>query len=62
MSQQIRQAYYEDPLKLCDHHATGYLRPCTNEEFEAEVAYLIQFARQRSAFVRAQLDSGLIPQ
>jgi len=62
VSQQIRQAYYEDPLKLCDHHATGYLRPCTNEEFEAEVAYLIQFARQRSAFVRAQLDSGLIPQ
>jgi len=60
--QQIRQAYYDDPLKLCDHHATGYLRPCTNQEFEDEVAYLIQFARQRSAFVRAQLDSGLIPE
>src|SRR5213596_2755201 len=57
-----RRAYYDDPLKLCDHHATGYLRPCTNQEFEDEVAYLIQFARQRAAFVRAQLDSGLIPQ
>jgi len=53
---QIRQAVYEDRLKLCDQGATGNLHPCSNEEFEAEVALLIQFAQQRAAFVRSQLD------
>jgi spore coat protein CotH len=53
---QIRQAVYEDQLKLCDQGATGYLHPCSNEEFEAEVAHLIRFAQQRAAFVRSQLD------
>ena len=53
---QIRQAVYEDQLKLCDQGATGNLHPCSNEEFEAEVALLIQFAQQRAAFVRSQLD------
>ena len=53
--QQIQQAAYEDRLKLCDQGATGYLHPCSNEEFDAEVAYLIRFAQQRAAFVRAQL-------
>jgi spore coat protein CotH len=55
--QQIRQDVYEDNLKLCDQGATGYLHPCTNEEFEAEVAYLLRFAQQRSAFIRAELAS-----
>src|SRR5437867_132934 len=54
--QQIRQAVYDDNLKLCDQGATGSLHPCTNDEFEAEVAYLIQFARRRSDIVRAQLE------
>ena len=54
--QQIRQAVYDDKLKLCDQGATGFLHPCTNDEFEAEVAYLIQFARRRSDIVRAQLE------
>jgi spore coat protein H len=53
--QQIQQAAYEDRFKLCDQGATGYLHPCSNDEFEAEVAYLIRFAQQRAAFVRAQL-------
>jgi spore coat protein CotH len=53
---QIRQAVYEDQLKLCDQGATGNLHPCSNEEFETEVALLIQFAQQRAAFVRSQLD------
>jgi spore coat protein CotH len=53
--QQIRQAVYDDKLKLCDQGATGYLHPCSNDEFEAEVAFLIRFARQRAATVRAQL-------
>src|SRR5262249_41515940 len=56
-SQQIRQAVYEDSLKLCDQCATGYLHPCTNEEFEAEVAYLTRFAQQRANIVRAQLSA-----
>jgi len=53
---QIRQAVYEDQLKLCDQGATGNLHPCSNEEFEAEVAFLIRFAQQRAGFVRSQLD------
>jgi len=51
---QIRQAVYEDPLKLC--RGIGTLRPCTNEDFEADVAFLIRFAQERAAFVRSQLD------
>jgi spore coat protein CotH len=54
-SEQIRQAVYEDNLKLCDEGASGYLHPCSNDEFEAEVASMLQFARQRSDFVRSQL-------
>jgi spore coat protein CotH len=51
---QIRQAAYDDALKLC-----GFpLRPCSNGEFEAEVSYMIQFARQRSSEVRSQIDGG----
>ena len=60
--QQIRRAAYDDPFKLGDKFASGILRPVSNDDFDAEAAYLIQFARQRSAFVRAQLNSGLILQ
>jgi spore coat protein CotH len=60
--QQIRQAVYDDKLKLCDQGATGFLHACSNDEFEAEVASMIQFARRRSDFVRAQLNSGVILQ
>ncbi len=53
---QIRQAVYDDPYKLCDPaDPSGILRPCSNEEFEAEVGYMIQFARNRSAIVLGQL-------
>jgi hypothetical protein len=55
--EQIRQAAYEDSKKLCDPGATGGLRPCSNDQFDAEVAYMIQFAQQRAATVRAQLDA-----
>jgi spore coat protein CotH len=51
---QIRQAVYDDQLKLC--RGTDSLIPCSNEEFEAAVAHLILFAQQRAAFVRSQLD------
>jgi CotH kinase protein len=57
-SQQIRQAVYDDNLKLCDQTASGYLHPCTNDEFEADVARLIQFAQQRPDIVRAQVVTG----
>jgi spore coat protein CotH len=60
--QQIRQAAYDDTRKLGDKKATGTLTPVSNADFDAEVAYLIQFARQRAAFVQAQLNSGLFPQ
>ena len=55
---QIRQAVYDDPYKLCYPDPTdplGVLRPCTNEEFEAEVSYMIQFAQNRPAIVLGQL-------
>jgi hypothetical protein len=54
---QIRQAAYDDHNKLCDPGATGSLRSCSNEQFDAEVAYMIQFAQQRAAIVRAQLNA-----
>ena len=56
--QQIRQAAYDDKLKLCDQGATGYLHPCSNDEFDAEVAFMIRFAQQRAAIVRAQLAAS----
>lgn len=56
--QQIQQAVYEDPNKLCynpDRSPAGVISPCSNEHFDAEVAYMIQFAQRRSAIVQAQL-------
>jgi spore coat protein CotH len=55
--EQIRQAAYEDKNKICDPGATGWLRPCSDEQFDAEVAYMIQFAQRRAAVVRAQLSA-----
>jgi hypothetical protein len=54
-SDQIRQAVYADEFKLCDEGATGYLHSCSNDEFEAEVASMLQFAHQRADVVRSQL-------
>src|SRR5262249_22683612 len=56
--QQIRQAVYDDKLKLCDQFASGYLHPCSNDEFEADVARLLQFARQRADQMRSQVSSA----
>jgi hypothetical protein len=52
---QIQQAAYDDVNKLCDPGATGALRPCANEQFDNEVAYMIQFAQQRGNNVLGQL-------
>jgi hypothetical protein len=42
---QVHDAAIADPFK-----------PYTNEEFEASIAALVDFARSRSAFVRRQLE------
>ncbi len=47
---QIRQAAYDDTLKLQDPGATGGLRPSSDADFDAEAQYLIQFARTRGDF------------
>jgi spore coat protein CotH len=52
---QIRQAVYDDPNRLCDPGATGTLKPCSTDQFEAEVAYMRQFAENRPAIVLGQL-------
>jgi spore coat protein H len=57
----VRTAAYEDPNKLCDPGHTGALRPCTNEQFEAEVASMIQFAQQRGAVVTSQIEAVVGP-
>ncbi len=56
--EQIRAAALEDPNKLC-LSSQGTLKPCSNEEFEAEVQNLLQYARARSEAVRGELaDAG----
>ena len=60
--QQIRDAAYADTLKLCDPGATGALRPCSNDEFDAEVANMIAFARRRAIDVQIQLAGGVSQQ
>ncbi len=46
---QVRASAREDANKQCPE--SGGLKPCSNEEFEAEVARMRGFAQQRSAFV-----------
>ncbi|MSV29907.1 MAG: hypothetical protein EXQ52_14355 [Bryobacterales bacterium] len=50
---QIRDAAREDKVKL--KLVDGDLKPSSNEDFEASVAYLRQFAQTRSGFVRSTL-------
>lgn len=59
--QQIRQAAYLDTLKLQDPGATGFLRPASNADFDAENQYMIQFARTRSDLVTSELNSRFNP-
>src|SRR5262249_19577299 len=56
---QIRDAAYADPVKVCDPTASGILRPCTNQEFEAAVANMVAFAGQRALDVQIQLAGGI---
>ena len=45
---QVREAARQDTKKLCDFNQIGSLSPCTNDNFEAAVADMIQFARNRN--------------
>jgi uncharacterized protein (TIGR03437 family) len=55
----IRLAALQDPNKRCPDPATGFHRPCSNEEFEAEIAFLRRFARSRADFVvREAINAG----
>ena len=54
--EEIHTAALEDSFKQC-YSPTGSLANCTNEEFEAEVAYLLRFASLRSADVLQQLNA-----
>jgi spore coat protein CotH len=56
---QIRAAALEDPNKLCDPGASGTLRPCSNAEFEAHVAAMLQFARERGNIIMRELSQML---
>ncbi len=49
--QQIRASALQDPFKQCQD-ATGNLKLCSNEEFEADVVRIRAFARARSDVVR----------
>src|SRR5439155_21177855 len=44
---QVREAARQDPNKQCDDEVNGGLKPCTNEDFESAITFLIQFARER---------------
>jgi hypothetical protein len=59
---QIQQAAYADTLKQCDPGAIGVLRLCSNEEFDAEVANMLAFARRRSFDVQVDLAGGISEQ
>ena len=55
---QVRQAVYDDPYKLCYPDPTdpaGAISPCSNDHFEAEVSYMVQFAQTRASIVLGQL-------
>jgi spore coat protein CotH len=54
----IRTAALEDQYKQC-YGGGQSTRPCSNEEFEAEVAYMMRFARERGAYVIRELSSAL---
>jgi hypothetical protein len=57
----IAAAALEDSNKVCPDLATGNLRPCSNDEFEAETAFLITFARNRAAYVQESLEAARQP-
>ena len=56
---QIVDAARQDTNKLCDNDRSGNLRPCSNNEFEAAVADMIVFARQRNSVIDQEIHNAL---
>jgi spore coat protein CotH len=54
---QIHEAALADPFKQCYAPPAQSLTNCSNEQFEAEVAFLIRLARLRSRDVLEQLNA-----
>jgi uncharacterized protein (TIGR03437 family) len=54
-AEQVRGAVQEDTLRLCPHPNSGGPAACSMQDFDAEVARIIQFARNRGASVKRQL-------
>ncbi len=52
----IRDSVYEDPLKHCNDAPFQPIAPCTNEQFETAVQNMLTFARERSSWVRSELE------
>ena len=53
----IQPAAFEDPRKVCPG-AQGSLHLCSNEEFQAEAAFLLEFALRRAGWVRQSLEAA----
>ena len=58
-SNQVRDAVREDSLKLCPNPYWGETKPCSFQDFEEEVARIIQFARERGDVVKRELAEAL---
>jgi uncharacterized protein (TIGR03437 family) len=54
----VRGAAAGDPWKLCPNPYWGETRACSVQDFEAEVARIIRFARERGDVVRGQLAAA----
>lgn len=52
---QILESAHADPYKLCDPDLTGTPRPCSDEEFDHSIGFMVEFARQRGSTVLQQL-------
>jgi len=55
----IRDSARDDPNKQCDDLQFGGLKPCTNEDFEAAIVSMSDWARGRNTYVAAQISAVL---
>ena len=55
--QQIHSAVVEDPSRVCEIRGSGYI-PCPLDWFEAEAAYVTDFAKQRSDIVKSAISAA----
>jgi spore coat protein CotH len=57
--EQIHQAALEDPFKQCFESSRQFLTNCSNEQFESEVQFLVNFAQNRTQDVLRQLNPDI---